>query len=126
MNETLKQMVAEIAKNPEDWTLRALTADALEDNHQYQEAEAMRYLAAEKKRPYGSDVNPTKRSWFKATEGSNLGDEASDLPEWLYAGLEGGKETANHKSYPSPEEAEWALLAAWKKAKTSPPAGEGQ
>jgi hypothetical protein len=68
------------------------------------------------KRPYIKPDSSPGGVWFNAaTVAENLGDCESDLPENLFKALEGGKEVANHKVYPSVKEAEESFYAAWKK-----------
>ena len=55
-------------------------------------------------------------SWFdKANVPDTLGDPGSNVPKNVYDRLEGGKVTANHKTFKTLEEAEESFLAAWLK-----------
>jgi hypothetical protein len=99
-----------------------IAGDWLDDNERLAEAEAYRYLVLNDKRPYtnpnsqsGTEKKENKAaSWFnKATVGPGLGSEESDLPAELYAHLQGGKETANHKSYDDIRAAVDAFVAAY-------------
>src|SRR5262249_18385246 len=57
-------------------------------------------------------------SWFNAdTVSPGLGDPESDVPGALFELLDGGKQTANHKTFADLKSAEEAFLAAWVKAR---------
>jgi hypothetical protein len=102
--------------------LRNIFADWLEDNNEHDASECVRFTAAERKWPYSHAAATAEQSvaaaWFNAGKiTAGMGHESSDLPEDLYKALEGGKEIANHRLYPSLREAEEALVASWKKVR---------
>ena len=112
---TREQLLEDLCREPEDWKLRGVLADWYDDNDQADPAACLRWMIRHKKRPYhGARQGAT---WFNAnTVAPGLGDPESDIPEELFRLLEGGKEVANHKSFPSLREAEEALLSAWAQA----------
>lgn len=111
------QMLDDLAKVPEDWKLRGMIADWCEDNDRPDEAAALRWMVKHQKRPYHGTTSRSA-TWFNAeTIGPGLGDPESDLPEPVFAQLEGGKPVANHMTYPGLREAEEAFLAAYVKAR---------
>lgn len=99
-----------------------IVADYFDDENRLPEAEAMRYMVLEKKRPYTiameeektKEDKPLKATWFNAgTIGTGLGDEESDLPSPLFNLLQGGKDVANHRTYNNVQEACEAFIAAY-------------
>ena len=108
----LHQLLTDLAAAPEDWRLRGVLADWYEDNGQPQHAECLRWMVAQRKRPYPGSAN--RATWFNAdTISSGLGDPESDVPGAVYDRLEGGKEVANHKTFKSTRDAEEAFHRAW-------------
>lgn len=96
--------------------LRNVLADWCQDENLAVECECLNWMSRTGKRPYTTDKSA---AWFNsATVAPGLGDLDSDVPGEVYKRLDGGKEVANHKDYPSQQEAELAFLAAWKKART--------
>jgi uncharacterized protein (TIGR02996 family) len=114
---TRDQLLDALCSEPNDWKLRGVLGDWYEDNNCPDEAACLRWMVEQHKRPYhGASRNAT---WFNADKvRKGLGDPESDLPDALFRLLEGGKEIANHKRFPSARAAEEALLAAWRKART--------
>jgi hypothetical protein len=95
--------------------LRNVLADWFEDNNHRDEAECLRWMIENQKRPYHGS-NP-QASWFNAdTVSAGLGDPESDIPGPLYQHLEGGKVTANHQTFDTIKAAEEAFIAAFVKA----------
>ncbi len=92
-------------------------------------AEAVRWLltppdgksaTAVRHRPYSPEGEGSETgSWFNGTKIKDAGleDPESDLPDVIYDALEGGKVTANHRTYPTAREAYEAFVAAFKKAR---------
>jgi hypothetical protein len=113
----LDQFLDDLADKPEDWTLRGVVADWAEDNDRADLAACLRWMIKNEKRPYhGSTGGAT---WFNAeTVSDGLGDPQSDIPAALFKLLEGGKEVANHKSFPSLRAAEESFQSAWAAART--------
>jgi uncharacterized protein (TIGR02996 family) len=102
----------DLARSPEDWALRSVFADWCDDNGKPEVAEALRWMVKNHKRPHSSSTESF--TWFNAdTIGKGLGDPESDIPGAYYKLLQGGQESANHKSYPSLRAAEEAFHAAW-------------
>src|SRR5262245_29155310 len=97
----------DLETKPDDWAVRSVFADWCEDNGQPELAECLRWMVRMRKRPYhGQDRWFT---WFNADKISKgMGDQESDVPEPVYLKLEGGKESANHKTFGSLREAEAA------------------
>jgi hypothetical protein len=112
----LEQFLNDLGTTPEDWNLRGVVADWAEDNNRPELAECLRWMIRQRKRPYhGASATGT---WFNAeTVSEGLGDPESDIPAAVYRSLEGGKEVANHKSFPSLRAAEESFQAAWAKAR---------
>jgi hypothetical protein len=112
----LDSFLDDLSATPEDWSLRGVVADWAEDNNQPRLAESLRWMIREQKRPYhGSSGGGT---WFNAdTIAEGLGDPESDLPAVLFSRLEGGKQIANHKSFPTLRAAEESFLTAWVQAR---------
>src|SRR5262249_35900394 len=121
------QLLDDLCRKPEDWKLRNVLADWYEDNNHPEEAACLRWMLENKKRPYhGSSPSA---SWFNAdTVSPGLGDPESDVPGALFELLEGGKQTANHKTFADLKSAEEAFVAAWLKARKGgwKPAGKAE
>jgi hypothetical protein len=112
----LDQFLEELGQGPDDWKLRGIVADWAEDNNRPELAECLRWMVRLRKRPYHSTAGGA--TWFNVeTIAEGLGDPESDIPAAVFAILEGGKEIANHKSFPSLRAAEEAFQAAWAKAR---------
>lgn len=112
----LQQLLADLADAPGDWKLRGVLADWCEDNREPVLAECLRWMIARQKRPYVGSAD--RASWFNAdTISDGLGDPESDVPGPVYDLLEGGNQTANHKTFASPRHAEEAFLEAWARAR---------
>jgi hypothetical protein len=113
---TREQLLNDLCGAPEDWALRGVLADWCEDNSLSEEAACLRWMVEQRKRPYHAAERGA--TWFNAdTVSPGLGDPESDIPGALFKALEGGKEVANHKSFPSVRDAEESFLAAWGKAR---------
>src|SRR5947208_9118 len=112
----LDQFLDDLAQNPDDRSLRGVVADWAEDNNRPDLAACLRWMIKHGKRPYhGSSGGAT---WFNAeTVSPGLGDPESDIPAALYKQLQGGKEVANHKSFPTLRAAEESFQAAWSAAR---------
>jgi hypothetical protein len=112
---TRDQLLDDLSHSPDNWRLRGVLADWCEDADQPGPAVCLRWMIRNRKRPHpGFHKGAT---WFNAdTVAPDLGDPESDLPGELFARLEGGKEIAHYKVFPSLRAAEEALLAAWSKA----------
>src|SRR5262245_21086062 len=94
----LKQLLEDIARSPDDWSLRGVLADWCEDNQQPQRAECLRWMIRQKKRPHKASGG--QASWFNADKVQpDLGEPESDLPDALFRRLEGGWQAANHRTY---------------------------
>jgi hypothetical protein len=114
----LDQFLADLAKQPEDWSLRGVIADWAEDNNRPQLAECLRWMAGKRKRPYQGSAGSW--AWFNAeTIADGLGDPESDIPSAVFAMMEGGDEIANHRSFATFRAAEESFQQAWVKARTS-------
>ena len=113
---TLESLYEQLTDKPEDWALRNVLADWYEEQGQQAAADSLRWTVRRRKRPYhGSSSIFT---WFNADAiGPGLGDPESDLPGALYKHLQGGTESAHHKSYKSLRAAEEAFQAAWSSAR---------
>jgi hypothetical protein len=84
---------------PPNWALLLELADRRERAGRGEEAEALRWMADRRKRPYGSSERGLY-TWFNAgTIVSGLGDPESDLPAAVFSRLKGGALVANHRSY---------------------------
>jgi len=110
------QLLDDLVRKPEDWKLRGVLADWFDDNNHPEEAACLRWMITHQKRPYhGSSPSA---SWFNAdTVSPGLGDPESDVPGALFELLDGGKQTANHKTFADLKSAEEAFLVAWLKAR---------
>jgi hypothetical protein len=105
----------ELSKNPGDFITRSVFADWCEDNDEPELSECLRWMVKNNKRPYKAE-GKNEFAWFNADSiTGNLGDTESDIPGKLYTKIQGGKESANHKVFPSFEDAENGLYSAWKK-----------
>jgi uncharacterized protein (TIGR02996 family) len=110
------QLLDDLVRAPDDWKLRGVLADWFEDNNHVAEAECLRWMIKNQKRPYHG--SSPQASWFNAdTVGPGLGDPESDVPGPVYELLAGGKVTANHRTFDDLKAAEEAFLAAWVKAR---------
>lgn len=123
-DQLLADLCAAIAKESRDdeasiataRKFRNLLADWFDDNNLPDEAECLRWMLEHQKRPYHG--SSPQASWFnKDTISPGLGDPESDVPGGVYQHLEGGKVTANHRTFDTLEAAEKAFLAAWVKAR---------
>lgn len=119
---TFDALLDDICREPENWRLRSVLADWLEDEGRGEEAECVRWMARERKR--ACRQNDGCFEWFGVSGEGMLGDPASDVPVWLWDRLAGGHRTDwsmhNHKGYvryATRRRAELAILAAWKKAR---------
>lgn len=111
----LEALLTELAQEPNDFTLRRVTADWCEENGQPVRAGCLRWMARNRKRPYHGKSAPA--CWFNADKvKGEQGDVESDVPEAVYVRLQGGQESANHKTFPSLRAAEEAFHAAWAEA----------
>src|SRR5947209_4312189 len=96
----LEPYYLDLARNPDDWALRSVFADWCEDNGQPGVAACLHWMVKHHKRPHSS--SDQSFTWFNADEiGPDLGDPESDIPGAIYARLQGGQESAHHKSFPS-------------------------
>jgi hypothetical protein len=110
------QLLDDLCRAPDDWKLRGVLADWFEDNNHAPEAECLYWMIKNKKRPYHG--SSPQASWFNADKvGPGLGDPESDVPGAVYDLLEGGKVTANHRTFDDLKAAEEAFLAAFVKAR---------
>lgn len=116
VESVVESLFANVVENQSDWHFRSILADWYDDHNVYGEAECYRWMVTNRKRPYNG--SPPNASWFNdQTVAPGLGDSESDIPEEVYKVLDGGKVTANHRTYPSIEEAEKAFLIAFLKAR---------
>ena len=113
IEDYMSALYSDVEKNPDDWVVRSIFADWCEDNGRG-EAECVRWLVDNRKRPYLMPGTGTTATWFNARAVEpGLGDPESDIPEELYKALSGGEEQANHRTFRSLKEAEKALWDAW-------------
>jgi uncharacterized protein (TIGR02996 family) len=120
----LESFLEGLAQTPDDWDLRRVVADWCEENGQSGRADCLRWMSRQKKRPYQGSSGSA--SWFNAeTIDPGLGDPESDIPGAVYGVLEGGTESANHKTFPSLRAAEEAFHAAFQAARAKGWRAEG-
>src|SRR5262249_61345683 len=106
-----------LVQTPEDWDLRRVVADWCEDNGHAGRADCLRWMSRLKKRPYRGSSGVA--SWFNAdTIDTGLGDPESDIPGAIYVLLEGGTESANHKTFPTARAAEESFHTAFAAARS--------
>jgi hypothetical protein len=108
----------DLAEHPDEFGLRGIFADWCEDNPELawaNLAECMRWMIRHTKRPWRTVAG--RGNWFNAAQVSpGIGDPSSDLPEFVYEYLEGGRVVLSRREYPTMREAEEAFYEAWKKA----------
>lgn len=112
----IENLFQALTQNPEDWILHSVLADALEDAGKSFEADCLRWLGRNRKRPYAISKGNPENFWFDQSKINLNGfDPESDLPGELYEQLD-GKTVANQKVYESYREAIEAVMVAWRKA----------
>jgi uncharacterized protein (TIGR02996 family) len=105
----VRDLAAAVRAAPEDWPLRLVYADALDDAGRHVEAAGQRWQAANEKRPY-CGVH-----WYDGTLANDT-DGESDLPPEVFVELAGGElrlaepsEVQDWRDYLTTEDAELDL-----------------
>lgn len=121
LSQTCDSLLDQLCLTPDDWTLRGIWADALEDAGNQHASDCVRWCVRHHKRPrsyraWESDPYVNKRAqWYDESWTDGAYDVESDLPTELYVRLGGEplKRSPSQINYELPKGAELALLEAW-------------
>lgn len=119
MREELESLLAALEASPEDWTLMRVVADWHEDQGDLVAAQAWRWLAQERKRPYRAFGNENQYHWYDGPKQLNPKvDPESNLTTALFEALPAlpPYETALFRQYGSRRESFLDFVAAWRKS----------
>ncbi len=123
--EQSEALWAAMCDKPEDWVLCTILADFLEEEGELDEAAALRWKAASKKRVWGEDGHPHRAfidygqrfAWFdEAGTEKSWNDFESNLPPEIFAQLGGRTVTGFQREYDSRKEAEEDFVRAFVRA----------
>lgn len=109
----LHPLLEDLYANPDDWGLRSIVADWYEDSGRLKEAEALRWMVSNKKRPYHTMSNRNDAAWFGPMFPGHGVDPESDIPEELSVHLRNGQGSPGEYRYNGTKQAEEAFVAAW-------------
>jgi uncharacterized protein (TIGR02996 family) len=109
---TLEALYETLSQSPDDWQTRSILADWFEESGQQACADSVRWMVAQRKRPYRSPSGAYH--WFNARRVTMANDPESNLPETVYKLLHGSEGLQRvFRDYASLREAEEDFYAAW-------------
>jgi uncharacterized protein (TIGR02996 family) len=113
---TLDQLYASLDQSPDDWEVRSVLGDWLEEAGRQADADAVRWMVERRKRPYRSTTGAYH--WFNAARVTTASDPESDVPEVVYQGMQGAEGLESvFRDYDNLRQADEDFYAAWRKAR---------